>query len=253
MKFRFAITRKPGENFAHGITTIDLATPNYTRMLVQHAVYIDTLSSLGLEVIVLDALQEFPDAYFVEDTAVVIPEVAIITNPGAVSRRGEQQKIEPILSIYRTITQIQPPGTLDGGDVLQVDNQLFVGISQRTNMEGAEQFGRIVSGYGYGWKPIIVESGLHLKSSVNYIGKNTLIITQEFADLEQFQPYKLIVLEKSEECAANTLWVNDTLITPTGFPKTKRKLEYLGLPIIEIDISEARKMDGGLTCMSLRF
>lgn len=253
MNFKYAITRKPGENFARGITTVDLGPPDYTLMVYQHARYIDILRSLGLEVVVLDTLEAYPDAYFVEDTAVVLPEVAIIANPGAMSRNGEQHAIEPVLSKYRIVKHIKPPGTLDGGDVLQVGKQVFVGISQRTNKKGAEQFGMIVSEYGYNWTPIMVESGLHLKSSVNFVGKNSLIITQDLADLEQFQTYMLIVPEESEAYAANTLWVNDTLIMPKGFPNTKRRLEYLGLPIIELDVSEARKMDGGLTCLSFRF
>jgi dimethylargininase len=253
MRFTRAITRTPAENFAQGITTSDLSMPDYQRMLVQHKAYINTLESLGLEVLVLDALDQYPDAYFVEDTAVVTPDVAIITNPGAFARKGEQNTIEPLLSKYRQIAHIQHPGTLDGGDVLLVHNHFFIGISERTNREGAEQLGRIVSECGYTWEPIPVAAGLHLKSSVNYIGMDVMLVTQEFADLEHFQRYKNIVLDKSEGYAANTLWVNDTLITPMGFPHTKQKLESLGLPVIELDVSEARKMDGGLTCMSLRF
>ncbi|MCK5428790.1 MAG: hypothetical protein KAI94_04925 [Anaerolineales bacterium] len=253
MIFTHAITRRPGENFAQGITTSDLGMPDYQRMLAQHGAYIDTLKSLGLEVLVLDALEEYPDAYFVEDTAVVIPEVAIITNPGAAARKGEQQSIEPLLSRYRQIARIQPPGTVDGGDVLLVDKHIFVGISERTNREGAEQFGDILTEYGYTWGPIAVAAGLHLKSSVNHLGGKHLLVTREFVSLEHLQMYDKIVLDEAEEYAANTLWVNDTLITPKGFPKTKKQLESLGLPIIELDVSEARKMDGGLTCMSLRF
>lgn len=253
MKFKHAITRSPGENFGQGITTSDLGSPDYKRILEQHKVYINTLKTLGLQVLELEALVEFPDSYFVEDTAVVLPEVAIITNPGAAARIGEALAIEPVLSGFRQIARIQPPGTVDGGDVLQVDKNLFIGISQRTNREGAEQIGRIVSLFGYVVKFINVGVGLHLKSSVNYLGKDTLLITQDFAMLDCFQSYVSIVVDSSEEYAANTLWVNDTLITPKGFPKTRRKLEDLGLPIIDLDISEARKMDGGLSCMSLRF
>ncbi|MCK5316239.1 MAG: hypothetical protein KAJ53_13990 [Anaerolineales bacterium] len=253
MIFTHAITRRPGENFAQGITTSDLGMPGYQRMLVQHRAYIDTLKSLGLEVLVLDALEAYPDAYFVEDTAVVIPEVAIITNPGAAARKGEQQSIEPLLSRYRQIARIHPPGTVDGGDVLLVDKHIFVGISERTNREGAEQLGGILTEYGYTWTPIPVEADLHLKSSVNHLGGKHLLVTREFVSLEHLQMYDKIVLDEAEEYAANTLWVNDTLITPKGFPKTKKQLESLGLLIIELDVSEARKMDGGLTCMSLRF
>jgi len=253
MKFKHAITRVPGENFAQGITTSDLGSPDYKRILEQHRAYINTLKYLGLQVLELEALVDFPDAYFLEDTAVVLPEIAIITNPGAVARKGEAIAIEPVLSGFRQIVRIKPPGTVDGGDVLQLNKHLFMGISQRTNIEGAEQIRQIVSKFGYDVALITVEAGLHLKSSVNYLGKDTLLVTQDFAKLDLFKPFDRIVVDSSEEYAANTLWINDTLITPKGFPNTKRKLEDLGLPIIDLDISEARKMDGGLTCMSLRF
>ena len=253
MKYKHAITRNPGENFAQGITTSDLGPPDYKRMLGQHRAYIITLASLGLQVLELEALVDFPDAYFLEDTAVMLPEIAIITNPGAVERKGEALAIEPVLSGFRQIARIKPPGTVDGGDVLQLNKHIFIGISQRTNIEGAEQIRQIVSKFGYDVALINVEAGLHLKSSANYLGKDTLLVTQDFAKLDSFKPFDRVVVDRSEEYAANTLWINGTLITPKGFPNTKRKLEDLGLPIIELDISEARKMDGGLTCLSLRF
>ena len=160
--FTHAITRKPGKNFAQGITTSDLETPNYKLMVKQHGAYIQALKSLGLEVIVLDSEPDFPDAYFVEDTAVVTPDVAVITNPGAEDRKGEEDTIEPLLSKHRKTICIQPPGTLDGGDVLMVDTHFFIGISERSNMEGAEQLGRILEKYGNTWAAVPVNSGLHI-------------------------------------------------------------------------------------------
>jgi dimethylargininase len=251
--FTHAITRKPGKNFAQGITTSDLETPNYKLMVKQHGAYIQALKSLGLEVIVLDPEPDFPDAYFVEDTAVVTPDVAVITNPGAEDRKGEEDTIEPLLSKHRKTICIQPPGTLDGGDVLMVDTHFFIGISERSNMEGAEQLGRILEKCGNSWAAVPVNSGLHLKSCVNFVGNNTLLITEDFADLNEFKGFDKIILNKEEESAANTLFINDCLIIPKGFPDTRKKLATLGLDIIELDVSEARKMDGGLTCMSIRF
>jgi dimethylargininase len=251
--FTHAITRKPGKNFARGITTSDLETPNYKLMVKQHGAYIQALKSLGLEVIVLDPEPDFPDAYFVEDTAVVTPDVAVITNPGAEDRKGEEDTIEPLLSKHRKTICIQPPGTLDGGDVLMVDTHFFIGISERSNMEGAEQLGRILEKYGNTWAAVPVNSGLHLKSCVNFVGNKTLLITEDVADLNEFKGFYKIILNKEEEPAANTLLINDCLIIPKGFPDTRNKLETLGLDIIELDVSEARKMDGGLTCMSIRF
>ena len=251
--FTYAIVRKPGDDFARGSTTSKLGTPRYELITKQHEAYIKALSSLGLEVIVLEALPNYPDAYFVEDTAIVTPDVAIITNPGNKDRQGEENTIERALAVYRKTIRIHPPGTVDGGDVLQVDSHFFIGISERTNREGAKQLGCIFEEYRYTWVTIYVEAGLHLKSSVNYIGKNTLLITEKFAYHNKFKDYHTIIIDKTEEYAANTLLINNSLITPKGFPNTIKKLEATGLGIIELDVSEARKMDGGLTCMSLRF
>lgn len=251
--FTHAIARRPGENFAQGLSTSDLGTPSYELIVKQHQAYVETLRSLGLEVIVLEAQPDYADAYFVEDTAVVTPDVAVITIPGAEARRGEQDTIEPVLARYRKTVRIQAPGTVDGGDVLMVGTHFFVGISERTNQEGAEQLGHILEEYGNTWTAVPVASGLHLKSGVNYVGQNTLLLTQEFAACDEFNGYEKIVLDEAEEYAANTLLVNDCLITPQGFPDTRKKIKDLGLAIIELEVSEVRKMDGGLTCMSLRF
>lgn len=251
--FKYAITRKPGQDFAHGITTSNLGTPSYELLLEQHSAYIETLRSLGLDVIVLDPLLDYPDAYFVEDIAVVTPDVAIITNPGADSRRGEADTIESILAEYRETLRIQAPGTVDGGDVLMVGTHFFIGISDRTNRTGAEQLTSILEAYGNALTVVSVQSGLHLKSSVNYVGQNTLLTTEGYADVDQFREYDKIVVDKSEKYAANTVLIDNSLIIPKGFPKTRERLLTLDLNIIELDVSEMRKMDGGLTCMSVRF
>jgi dimethylargininase len=248
-----AIVRRPGDNFAQGLTTSRLGTPSYELMVKQHDAYIETLRSLGLDVIVLDPQPDYPDAYFVEDTAVVTPDVAIITNPGAETRRGEEDSIEPILARYRNVVRIRAPGTLDGGDVLMVGTHFFVGISDRTNEAGAEQLGGFLEELGNTWAPIRVGAGLHLKSSVNYVGKNTLLVTKEFADHHQFKRYDKIVLDAAERYAANSLLINDCLIMPKGFPAMRKRLAALSLEVTELDVSETHKMDGGLTCMSLRF
>jgi len=251
--FTQAIVRKPGDNFARGITRSNLGTPRYELIMKQHEAYIEALRSLELELIVLEALPDYPDAYFVEDTAVVTPDVAIITNPGNKDRQGEEDTIERALAAYRKTVRIHAPGTVDGGDVLQVDSHFFIGISERTNREGAAQLGCILEEYGYTWTTVLVEAGLHLKSSVNYIGQNTLLITERLAGRNEFKGYDKIIVDKTEEYAANTLLINNSLITPKGFPNTMKKFEPRGFDIIELDVSEVRKMDGGLTCMSLRF
>jgi dimethylargininase len=251
--FKYAITRRPGKTFDRGITTSDLGVPGYELALKQHAAYIDTLKSSGLDVIELDPLPDYPDAHFVEDTAVVTPDVAIITNPGAPSRRGEEKSIAEVLLQYRQVEYIQAPATVDGGDVLMIGNHFFIGISERTNPEGAKQLGRILGKYEKTWTTIQVGAGLHFKSSVNYVGKNSILVTQDFACHEALNGYNKIIVDQEEEYSANTLWLNDHLLLPGGFPNTKTKLESLGLPIIELDVSEMQKMDGGLTCLSIRF
>jgi dimethylargininase len=253
MNFTHAITRLPGENFSQGITSASLGVPNYDSVLEQHAAYIETLKQIGLSVIELDALLDYPDAYFVEDVAVVTPDVAVITNPGAAARSGEQNFIEPVLAQYHQLAYIKPPGTLDGGDVLMIGKHFLIGLSERTNPLGAAQLGAILEQYGNTWMSVPVGDGLHLKSSVNYVGKNTLLLSKAFGGQPEFEGFQQIVIDPDEEYACNTLWINDFLITPKGFPKTLGQLQTLGLQILEIETSEVQKMDGGLTCMSLRF
>jgi dimethylargininase len=251
--YTHAITRLPGNNFADGITTSTLGRPSYHLILRQHQVYRQALQASGLEVLVLPAEPAYPDAYFVEDPAIVTPRIAVITHPGALSRQGEQLTLEPVLLQYRPVVHIDSPGTVEGGDILMVGNHFFIGLSDRTNIEGAAQLAQLLTTAGHSSEPIPVASGLHLKSSVNYVGNNTLLLTQALADHPAFSEYKKIVLDPDEEYAANTLWVNDTLLTPRGFPEARAKLSQLGMRILELDVSEVQKMDGGLTCMSLRF
>ena len=252
--FTHAITRRPAQNFASGLTTSSHQTPpDYSLLLIQHRRYLETLSVLGLEVIELPELVEYPDAYFVEDVAVITAEFAAITNPGAPTRRGEADHIVAEVSRLRPCRRINDPGYLDGGDVLQVEKHFFVGISERTNMVGAAQLGEWLQEFGYTWTPVPVEAGLHLKSSINYLGNNTLLLTEDLAAMALFSAYKQIVLPEEEVYAANTLAVNGHLITPHGFSHTLKMLGAMGMPVIELDVSEVAKMDGGLTCLSLRF
>ena len=253
MHFSTALTRQPGPDFANGITTQNMGVPDYNRMLTQHRAYVETLESLGIAVLTLPPLPGHPDAYFVEDVAVITPEIAVITIPGAPSRQGEEQEIEAAVARFRETDHINFPGTVDGGDVLQVGGQFFIGISNRTNRSGAEQLGKILTQHGYTWTPVPVAAGLHLKSSVNYLGDNTLLLTRPFAGQPYFEAFQQIILGVDEEPACNTILVNDHLLTPTGYPSTLEKISVLGKAIIELEISETIKMDGGLTCLSLRF
>lgn len=247
-----AILRRPGPDFAAGISTAKLGAPDLSRMLAQHDAYADALRAAGLEVELLDALPGFPDAYFVEDVAVVVPEVAVVARPGATSRRGEADEIVPVLARRRPLARLDHPATLDGGDVMVVGRTVFIGLSARTNEEGADQLARFLAPHGYRSQTVPVGSGLHLKSGVSWIGGETLLLSARFADRPEFRAYRRIVVDAAEEPACNTLLVNGSLLTPAGFPKTRRQLDGAGLVVVELDVGEARKMDGGLTCMSLR-
>jgi len=252
MHFTNAIVRVPAATCADGLTTAGLGAPNPALTREQFTRYVNTLADLGLTVTVLPAIANFPDGHFVEDTAVVTPEFAVITHPGALSREGEVSTIEPVLARYRHIEHLQH-GRMDGGDVLMVDKRFFVGLSSRTNQLGIREFAAIVERFGYRVDTIEVSDGLHLKSIVNYVGKNTLLLDAANTRHSAFADFEHIVVSKEEEYAGNTLWINDTLITPEGYPNTLAQLRKLGLNIITTPTSEIKKMDGGLTCLSLRF
>ena len=246
-----AIVRRPGRNFANGITTTNLGKPVYEKALEQHAAYCDALERCGVELIILEADERYPDGCFVEDTAIVNGKVAVITHPGAASRRGEEVEISRVLSGFRTLETIAFPGTLEGGDILKVENHYFIGLSGRTNKEGADQLAAILSKYGFTSSEIKVEAGLHLKSDIAYLGKGNFISTPAFSKM--IYPANTIILDQDESYSANCLLINDILLIPRGFPKSKTKIADLGYNIIELEMSEFRKMDGGLTCLSLLF
>jgi len=222
-------------------------------MIAQHSAYVRALEGLGLDVLTLEPEPAFPDAHFVEDAAVVLPELAVIARPGAAVRRGEEVTIASVLRRFRPLERIRSPGTLDGGDVLVVGRRMFIGLSGRTNARGARQLGLLARERGYVPVTVPVASGLHLKSNVNHLGGETLLITPGLAGEACFRDYRKVVVAPGEEYAANSLLCNGRLLVPAGFARTRRKLEKLGLPLVVLEVGEARKMDGGLTCLSLRF
>lgn len=254
MQFSQAITRRPGANYRQGITTVPLdRAPDHARILEQHAAYVKTLVGLGLRVTELAPEHDFPDAYFVEDVAVMLAGAAVLTRPGAPSRLGEVARIAPVLKAFGDLEEIREPGLLDGGDVLQAADHFFIGLSGRTNAEGARQLGEIIEKRGFSWSTVPVAAALHLKSGVNHVGDETLLVLAAYARVPAFADYSKILVSPQEAPAANTVAVNGTLLVPMGFPRTRKALEALGRPIIELDISEVIRMDGGLSCMSLRF
>jgi dimethylargininase len=246
-----AIVRRPGSNFSNGITTSNLGKPDFGRALEQHAAYCEALIKCGVELTVLEADEGYPDGCFVEDTAVVNSMVKVVSRPGAATRRGEEEEIARVLAGTGPTESIKAPGALEGGDVLRAEKHYYIGISERTNKEGASQLSAILAKYGFTTSLIRVEAGLHLKSEIAYLGNGNYISTPVFSKIAH--PANTIVLDPDEYYSANCLRVNEYLLIAKGFPKSKRKILELGYNIIELDMSEFRKMDGGLTCLSLLF
>ena len=249
-----AIVRIPCKNIVNGLATAKLGKPDYEEAIEQHSRYIEALRERGLEVIVLKADENFPDSTFVEDTAVLTPHCAIICNPGAPSRKGEIFEITQVLDGYfKHIEQIKNPGTVDGGDILRIGKHYFIGISERTNSIGAQQFISILNRYNFSGATISLKQVLHLKSGAAYLEKNNLVVSGEFVEKPEFKNFNLIKIDEDENYAANCIWINKKVFIAKGFPKTRSAIEKAGYKTIELDVSEFRKVDGGLSCLSLRF
>jgi len=252
--FTRAIVRTPGESMVNGLSDADLGLPDYTLALQQHRVYIQALVSCGLEVLVLEADEYNPDSTFVEDVAVLTPDCAVITNPGAPSRKGEINGMRKVLEhFYSNIEQIQAPGTLEGGDIMMVGSHFYIGLSARTNLEGAHQLISILERFCMSASMVELREMLHLKTGVAYLENNNLLAAGEFLDHPQFQNFNLLPIDADESYAANCIWVNDYVLIPAGYPSAKETIESAGYSTIEVDVSEFRKLDGGLSCLSLRF
>jgi dimethylargininase len=251
--FAEAIVKAVPETIDAGITSANLGKPDYEKAREQHGHYVGALERCGLKVTVLGADKRYPDSVFVEDTAVVTDRCATIANPGAVDRRGEVHEIEDVLSgLYENVERIVSPGTLDGGDVLQVGDHFYVGLTQRTNREGAEQLSTHLRGYGFGASFVTLRQFLHLKTGVAYLGGYDLIVAGELVANDEFEGFDRIVVTPEEEYCANCIRVNDHVLVAGGCEKTKEKVVEKGYEVIELDMSEFRKVDGGLSCLSLR-
>lgn len=255
--FSKAIVRAPSENFADGLTSVDLGVPVFEKAIEQHRAYCEALVRCGLSLIELDADAKYPDSTFVEDTAILTEGCAVITRPGAASRSGEIVSMaETLAQYYYKLDRVEGPGTIDGGDVCQIDNHFLIGISNRTNAEGAEQLSKYLQAAGFTSGHIDIRgiNGLlHLKSGISYLGENRILVTDALAGEKQLEGFEVVDVPEGEEYAANCIRVNDHLLFAAGFPKLRNKLEVLGYNIIELQMSEFQKMDGGLSCLSLRF
>ena len=257
--FTKAIVRPPAPNFSEGLTTAGLGAPDYHLALEQHGVYCRALEACGMELIRLPADERYPDSCFVEDAAVIVDgRSAIITRPGAASRLGEVESIREVLvRILPSISEIRSPGTLDGGDVCDAGSHFFIGISERTNEHGARQLGEILARKGFTHELVDIrgiKGLLHLKSGIAYLGSNRLIMTEALANLKQFRRHELVRVDPGEEYSANCIEVNGLVLTAAWFAGLKAKLrDEMDYDAVSLDMSEFQKMDGGLSCLSLRW
>lgn len=252
--FSNAIVRKPGRSIIKGLTKADLGEPDFQKAIDQHRTYISALKNCGLKVRVLDADEDYPDSTFVEDTALLTSRCAIITNPGASSRKGEEIGIRDVLKeYYPNIEDIVAPGTVEAGDIMMVSDHFYIGISERTNLQGAEQVIKILEKYDLSGSIIKLRKVLHLKTGVAYLENNNLVACGEFIHNEEFKKFNIIKIPESESYAANCIWINGKVLIPLGYPITRKLIKDAGYPVIEVDVSEFRKLDGGLSCLSLRF
>jgi len=274
--FTRAIVRTPGPNFSAGLTTAGLGKPDYQLALQQHEAYCGALERCGLSLIRLEPDPGHPDSTFVEDVAVLLgalpdgkataPSAAILTRPGAASRTGEVRSIRTsLVELFPRVFEIEAPGTLDGGDICQVDGHFFIGVSARTNEAGANQLAEFLGKLGYTASFVEINESksqpgmlatsslLHLKSGIAYLGDNRLAILESIASRKEFAGYDLVLVDQAESYAANCISVNNHVLIADGYPRFAAKLRELGYQTIALDMSEFQKMDGGLSCLSLRF
>lgn len=255
--FKNVIVKRPCRAMVEGITSApELGKPDYELAVKQHNDYIEALKQCGVEVTILEADENYPDSCFVEDTAVITRKCAIISNPGAGSRTGEAILMLPTIKKFFSedkIEYIKAPGTLEGGDVMMVGDHFYVGRSARTNEEGIGQFIEILEKYGLTGSEVPLEFVLHLKTGVNYIENNNMLVSGEFIEKEDFKKYNHIIIPENEAYAANCIWVNNKVIVPANFKAVEKRIREAGYEVILVDTSEYRKLDGGLSCLSLRF
>lgn len=254
--FKNVIVRVPSPSISEGITSADLGQPVYEKALVQHENYVSALTKAGVNVTVLEPKNEFPDACFVEDVALCTSKCAIITRPGAETRRAEAELSDmhdALNKFYDHVEQITAPGTVEAGDIMMVGDHFYIGESARTNRVGAEQMIAILEKYGLTGSIVTLKKVLHLKTGLAYLENNNLLVAGEFIDDPEFAKFNRIEVPEDEAYGANCIWVNDHVLVPEGYPTIQKKIEELGYNVILVDTSEFRKIDGGLSCLSLRF
>jgi dimethylargininase len=249
-----AITRRPSPRLADcRLEFLDRRPIDFDKAAAQHAAYEESLRSLGAEVISLAPEPDLPDAVFVEDPAVVLDDLAIVTRMGAESRRGEEDSIAAALEPYRAVRRLREPATLEGGDVMRVGSTLYVGLSVRTNPAGIRQLRDLASPLGYAVQAVSVRGCMHLKTGCCYAGSGTVLANRAWVESAALEGLRILDVPASEPWGADVLVIGDTVVLPDSFPETARLLEREGFRVRPIDVSELQKAEAGVTCMSLLF
>lgn len=255
-RFTHAVTRRPAHSIIKGLRAVDTGNPDLALMQSHHADYIAALKSAGATVIELDALEDFPDSVFVEDTALCLPQGAVIMRPGAPSRLGEAAEMAPTLSkLYSQMRRIEGAESfIEGGDILVSEREILVGRSARTNAAGVAELTKLVADWGHKVRELHTPPGvLHFKTDCSLMDGETVLSTDRLAASGCFQDYKVIPVAEGEEASANAIRFNDAVLFPAGFPRTRDRLVAAGYNVTEIGNSECAKIDGGMSCLSLRF
>jgi dimethylargininase len=251
---RLALTRGVSPAIADcELTYLARAPIDYQRALAQHRAYLARLEELGLRIVQIEADSGLPDCCFVEDAAIVLDEVAVITRMGAPARRGETPAVAEALARYRPLVRLQEPARIDGGDVLVLGRRLFVGLSPRTDAAGVEALAAAVRPLGYDVVPVRMTGCLHLKTAVTAAGPHLLVINPEWVDGEAFRGLETIEVAEGEPWAANVLAVGEAVVVAAGFPRTAERLRSRGLDVHALDVSEFLKAEAGVTCKSVIF
>jgi dimethylargininase len=254
-----AIVKRPASTLADRceLTFLQRSAISFDALERQHRAYREALQNAGADVVVLDADPALPDSVFVEDTAVVLDEIAVMAHPGAASRQAEPDRIEAEIARHRSIVRIAAPGTLEGGDVLRIGRTLYVGLSTRSNREGVEQLATQVRPHGYHVVPVQVSGSLHLKTACTALDACTVLLNPAWLDVAAFADFRTLAVHADEPFAANVLPVGKTLIANAAFPRTLECIESharsAGRAVVAVDIPEFAKAEAGLTCMSLIF
>lgn len=249
-----ALTREPGRGLSGcELTHLERTPIDFDLAVSQHRAYLQVLGELGCRVLALETEPDLPDAVFVEDVAVVLDELAVITRPGALSRRAESGAVDRVLQQFRTMCRIHAPGTLDGGDVLRIGRVLHVGQSSRTNAGGIAQLRACVEPFGYEVRTVPIRGCLHLKSAVTAPDDRTVLLQPAWVGRDNFDGFDVIEVDPQEPHAANVLRIGQRLVMPACFPRTRQRLVDAGFDVTPVDVSELQKAEGAVTCCSLVF